>query len=141
MPCLEYRNGDREVVLRHHVGQRTNDFGNSDEAKVPCDGTFDILDAQLDVRSLLAGESFRMGDTPAATSLFRYFETGIAVPKLPHVRTWYARFFVHPAYREYVWVPFDELRGRRRFEPGCRWATPQCRDSHDKAGVSRFVWD
>jgi glutathione S-transferase len=74
-----------------------------------------ILDAHLSTRPFLAGSAFTMGDIPAGTSLYRYFEMGVPVPELPNVRAWYARLAERPAYQEHVMIPFEELRGRRAF--------------------------
>lgn len=80
-----------------------------------CERHFLILNSQLAGRAFLAGDSFTMGDIPAATSLYRYFEMGIAVPDLPNIRAWYGRLIERPAYREHVMIPFEELRGRLAF--------------------------
>ncbi len=74
-----------------------------------------LLDEHLGGRPFLAGDAFTMGDIPAGTSLFRYFEMGLETPALPNVRRWYARLCERPAYREHVMRPFEELRGRRTF--------------------------
>ncbi len=84
-------------------------------AKTHCAAGFAMLDAHLARQPYLAGQAFTMGDIPAATALYRYFEMGVATPPLPQVRAWYARLAERPAYREHVMRPFDELRGRRDF--------------------------
>jgi glutathione S-transferase len=76
-----------------------------------CENYFAVLDAHLQDRGFVAGESFSMGDIPAATSLYRYFEMGISVPKIPNVRAWYERLGARAAYRLAVMTPFEELRG------------------------------
>ena len=53
-----------------------------------------------------------MGDIPAGTSLYRYFEMGLDVNKPPNVMAWYERLMERPAFRENVAEPFDELFGR-----------------------------
>jgi glutathione S-transferase len=80
-----------------------------------CADHFRILEAHLSAHPFLAGDGFTMGDIPAATALYRYFEMGIAVPELPSVRSWYRRLSQRPAYREHVMVEFEELRGRLEF--------------------------
>jgi len=86
-----------------------------DAARSRCAELYRLLDEHLAGRSFLAGESFTMGDLPAATSLFRYFEMGLETPALPNLRRWYGRLRERPAYREHVMQPFEELRGRRTF--------------------------
>ena len=80
-----------------------------------CADHFRILEEHLSRHSFLAGSRFTMGDIPAATTLYRYFEMGIPVPELPNVRAWYERLAERPAYREHVMIPFEELRGRLDF--------------------------
>lgn len=80
-----------------------------------CDRHFRLLDEQLRSRPYLAGSAFSLGDIPAGTCLYRYFEMGVDPPTHPHVARWYARLSVRPAYREHVQVPFGELRGRLAF--------------------------
>ena len=86
-----------------------------DAARARCAEHYRLLDDQLASRAFLAGDAFTMGDIPAGTSLFRYFEMGLETPALPNVRRWYGRLCERPAYREHVMRPFEELRGRRTF--------------------------
>lgn len=76
-----------------------------------CTANYRLLDAHLADRPFLAGDRFTMGDIPAGTTLFRYFELDIERPAVPHVEAWYARLCERPAYREHVMLPFDELFG------------------------------
>ena len=80
-----------------------------------CVDHFRLLDAHLAEHRFLAGDRFTMGDIPAATSLYRYFEMGISVPEIPNVSRWYAELSERPAYREHIMRPFDELYGRLAF--------------------------
>jgi glutathione S-transferase len=84
-------------------------------ARARCAEHYGKLDDQLATRPFLAGDRLTIGDIPAATSLFRYFEMGVETPLLPNVRRWYRRLGERPAYREHVMRPFDELRGRLDF--------------------------
>jgi glutathione S-transferase len=84
-------------------------------ARERCARHFRLLDAHLSAHRYLAGPAFTMGDIPAATSLYRYFEMGLPVPELPSVRAWYGRLAERAAYREHVMRPFEELRGRLAF--------------------------
>lgn len=80
-----------------------------------CDEHFRTLDAHLASQLFLGGDAFTLGDIPAATSLYRYFEMGLDVPRHGHVDAWYARLRDRPAFRDNVMVPFDALRGRLAF--------------------------
>jgi glutathione S-transferase len=77
-----------------------------------CARHFQLLDSMLGDRAFLCGDSLTLADIPAGTSLYRYFEVEIARPTIPNVEAWYRRLQEHPAYRDNVMVPFDELRGR-----------------------------
>jgi glutathione S-transferase len=70
------------------------------------------LDALLAHRPYVGGDHLTMGDIPAGTLLYRYYEMAIDRPALPHVEAWYARLCNRPAYRAQVMRPFDELWGR-----------------------------
>jgi glutathione S-transferase len=76
---------------------------------------YQLLDRHLADRPYIAGDAITMGDVPAGTSLYRYFELEIDRPKLPNVEAWYRRLRERRAYTEHVMVPFDELRGRLAF--------------------------
>lgn len=86
-----------------------------EQARARCETHYRLLDAHLATRTFLAGDVFTMGDIPAGTSLFRYFEMGVEVPALPNLRRWYRRLCERPAYQEHVMLPFEELRGRLEF--------------------------
>lgn len=91
------------------------DAGAIEAALRACDRHFGLLDAELASRPYLGGEDFTLGDVPAGTSLYRWFEMGLEVPRHPHVAEWYGRLSERDAYREHVMVPFEELRGRLAF--------------------------
>jgi len=84
-------------------------------ARQRCAAHFERLDAHLARVPYLAGEAFSMGDIPAGTLLYRYFEMGLPTPPLPAVRRWYERLAARTAYAAQVMTPFDELRGRLAF--------------------------
>lgn len=70
------------------------------------------LDARLAGRPFLTGDTLTVGDIPAATLLYRYYEMEIEHPVLPHLEAWYGRLCERPAYRAQVMRPFDELKGK-----------------------------
>jgi glutathione S-transferase len=80
-----------------------------------CDRHFELLDAHLESHPFLAGSEFTLADIPAGTSLYRYFEMGVEVPRHLHVIEWYARLSERSAYKEHVMVSFEELRGHLEF--------------------------
>lgn len=80
-----------------------------------CARHYRLLDAWLRERPWLSGARFTMGDIPAGTTLYRYFEMQIERPEIPRVRDWYARLSERPGYRRHVMRPFDELRGKLGF--------------------------
>jgi glutathione S-transferase len=80
-----------------------------------CARHYGLLDAWLAERRYLAGSEPSMADIAVGTSLFRYFEMGIARPDLPYVEAWYRRLADRPAYRAHVMQPFEDLRGRLVF--------------------------
>ena len=77
-----------------------------------CERLYALLDDHLSSRTFLAGDSLTMGDIPAGTSLYRYFEMGLDVKKPPNVMAWYGRLLEREAFCTHVAVPFDELFGR-----------------------------
>jgi len=99
----------------YRTPEAQRDAGRIQHASDQCETLYRRLDTHLARHAYLAGDAFTMGDIPAGTSLYRYFELGRPVPELPHVRAWYARLCERPAFREHIMLPFDELRGRIAF--------------------------
>ncbi|MDR3440080.1 glutathione S-transferase [Telmatospirillum sp.] len=77
-----------------------------------CAQHFQLLDRILADRDYLGGDVLSLADIPAGTALYRYFELDIERPSVPNVEAWYRRLQERAAYRQYVMVPFDDLRGR-----------------------------
>lgn len=84
-------------------------------ARVRLEGHYLLLDTQLARNRFLAGHDFTMGDVPAGTSCYRYFEMAITRPSLPNLEAWYARLTTRPAYRRHVMIRFDDLHGREAY--------------------------
>ena len=80
-----------------------------------CERAFDLLDTQLANRPFLAGQTFTMGDIPAGTSLYRYFEMGLDVKRPHNVIAWYERLQQRQPFRGNIMDPFDELFGRLNY--------------------------
>lgn len=76
---------------------------------------YGLLDRHLAKVDFVAGPRLTMGDIPAGTTLYRYFELEIERPDLPHLSAWYERLCERPAFREHIMRPFDELKGRLAF--------------------------
>lgn len=77
-----------------------------------CAAQLTVLDTVLQTRPFLADDALTLADIPIGTCLYRYFEMGLATPRLAHVDAWYRRLCERPAYQEHIMQPFENLRGR-----------------------------
>jgi glutathione S-transferase len=77
-----------------------------------CARDFARLEALLEGRAFLLGETLSLADITAGTSLYRYYELEIERPKLPQVERWYRTQQEREAYRTHIMIPFGELFGR-----------------------------
>jgi glutathione S-transferase len=66
-----------------------------------------ILDALLSDRTFLAGESFSMGDIPAATTVHRWYALDIHHPELPNLHRWYQLMKQRQSFRAIVMTPLS----------------------------------
>jgi glutathione S-transferase len=66
-----------------------------------------ILDARLSDRTFLAGESFSIGDIPAATSVHRWYALDIHHPELPNLQRWYDLMKQRRPFQEAVMTPLS----------------------------------
>lgn len=80
-----------------------------------CADRFMFLDAHLANNRYLGGETFTIGDVPAGTTLYRYFEMDIERPDIPNVERWYRDLLARPAYAAHVAMPFTDLIGRKDY--------------------------
>ncbi len=71
--------------------------------------TYAILDAQLEGRDYIMGDSLTMADIPLGMTMYRYHELVKDRPSLPNVEAWYERLQARPAYAEHVMVSFEKL--------------------------------
>lgn len=78
-------------------------------------GWYRLLDRHLSAHEYVAGERLTMGDVPPGATLYRYFNLPVERESFPHLERWYARLCARPAYRKYVMVSFEELRGRLEY--------------------------
>jgi glutathione S-transferase len=63
------------------------------------------LDAHLNRRPFVAGETLTMGDIPVGTLCYRYHALDIERASLPHLEAWYARLLERDAFRRHVMIP------------------------------------
>jgi glutathione S-transferase len=66
-----------------------------------------ILDARLSDRTFLAGESFSIGDIPAATTVHRWYALDIHHPELPNLQRWYDLMKQRRPFQEVVMTPLS----------------------------------
>ncbi|SHN85277.1 glutathione S-transferase family protein [Bradyrhizobium erythrophlei] len=66
-----------------------------------------ILNDRLSDHSFLAGESFSMGDIPAATTVHRWYSLDIHHPKLPNLYRWYQLMKERESFRAIVMTPLS----------------------------------
>ena len=58
-----------------------------------------LLDAQLQHRAYIAGDTFTMADIPLGCEIHRWFGLPQPRPALPHLERWYATLLARPAAR------------------------------------------
>jgi len=88
---------------------------NRDEAAISraitkLDSLLDIVEAQLERGTFLAGNDFTLADIQFGHPLFRYFDISIPRPERPALRRYYDALTARPAFREHVMVSYEELR-------------------------------
>ena len=66
-----------------------------------------VLDAHLEGREFVAGDSPTVGDVALGPTVYRWLTLDIARPPLPNLQTWHDRLADRPAYREHVMVPYE----------------------------------
>ena len=80
-----------------------------------CESCFDTLNEHLKDHTWLSGRRFTLGDIPAATTLYRYFEMGLKVKKPVAVNRWYEFMKTRTAYQKTVMVAFDSLLAKQNY--------------------------
>lgn len=66
-----------------------------------------ILDARLSNQAFLAGDSFSMGDIPAAVAVHRWYELETVHPELRHLRRWYEQIKERSPFQKAVMIPLS----------------------------------
>lgn len=69
-----------------------------------------VLEQQLNGRAYVTGAALCLADIVIGHLLFRYFDIDIPRADLPHVRAYYDRLTLRPAYQTHVMVSYDMLR-------------------------------
>jgi len=64
-----------------------------------------ILDARLQGRQFLCGDTLTMGDIPIGCFIYRWYALPIEHGDHPQLRAWYERLAARPAFREHVMLP------------------------------------
>jgi glutathione S-transferase len=68
--------------------------------------TLTVLDAQLEERAYVAGDSLTVGDVALGPTIYRWLTLEIDRPPLPNLQAWHRRLEKRAAYREHVMVPY-----------------------------------
>ena len=70
-------------------------------------GTLAVLDAHLEDRAYVAGDSLTVGDLALGSTVYRWLTLEINRPPLPNLEAWHERLTERPPYREHVMVPYQ----------------------------------
>ena len=70
----------------------------------------DILDAQLETREFVTGDTLTAADIVVGHLLFRWFDIDIPRRARPNVEAYYQRLAQRPAYQTHVMVDYSPLR-------------------------------
>ena len=69
-------------------------------------GTLAVLDAHLEDRAYVAGDSLTVGDLALGSTVYRWLTLEIDRPPLPNLEAWHERLTERPPYREHIMVPY-----------------------------------
>jgi glutathione S-transferase len=64
-----------------------------------------IVDALLDQRRYIAGESFTMADIPMGVAAYRWFNLPIDRPAMPQFERWYGALCERPSFQKNCMLP------------------------------------
>lgn len=70
----------------------------------------EIVEARLDGREYLEGDTLTPADMAVGTQLYRYYTLPIERPDLPNLAAYYERLCARPAYAAHVMVDYSPLR-------------------------------
>ena len=77
------------------------------EAKAKAGELWAVLDKHLADKPFLTGDTLNMGDIPCGCSAYRWHTLVPDGPDLPHLKAWWDRLNVRPAYKKNVMLPFE----------------------------------
>ena len=69
-------------------------------------GSLAVLDAHLEDRAYVAGDSLTVGDLALGSTVYRWLTLDIDRPPMPSLEAWHERLTERPPYREHVMVPY-----------------------------------
>ncbi|WP_119165727.1 glutathione S-transferase family protein [Algihabitans albus] len=78
-----------------------------DKGIAACQAAFGLLDAKLEGRDYLLGETLTMADIPLGCAVYRWHALEVPRQSLPHLEAWYARLRDRPAYPSRVMLPLS----------------------------------
>ncbi len=64
-----------------------------------------LLDARLRGKTHMLGDHLTVADIPMGCAVYRWYALPIAHAELPHLRAWYERLTLRPAFAEHVMLP------------------------------------
>lgn len=67
--------------------------------------SFAVLDAHLEGKTYMAGDTLSIGDIPLGAVTYRFLHLPIERPSLPHLQRWYERLANAAAFRTHVMLP------------------------------------
>lgn len=74
-----------------------------------------LIDKQLTQQRFLLGDDFSLADICVGTALFRLFNLGLAIPKFPHLQSWFSSLCDRKTYQRAVMIDFSSLKGRQDY--------------------------
>jgi glutathione S-transferase len=83
------------------------DLGAIESSRLKTAQVLGIVDAHLESRSFLAGDSFTMGDIPLGCGVWRWMALPIERPPLPNLQRWFEALRTRPAYAKIVMHPLS----------------------------------
>ena len=101
------------LTVRTPVAEQ--DAGRIERVHERLSARYRALDEHLSAHEYVTGERLTMGDVPPGATLYRYFNLPVEREPFPHLERWYTLLCARAAYRKYVMVSFEELRGRLEY--------------------------
>ena len=78
-----------------------------EESRLKTAAVLRVVDAHLQTREYLAGNTFTMGDIPLGCGIWRWMQLSIERPVLPNVQRWFETLSRRPAYKKAVMLPLS----------------------------------